>query len=350
MQHLLNRPTMLNYLCLSIDGLQSGMIGAYGNTWIQTPTLDTLVCQSALFDRFYASTLDLPNTLTELWQLPSGYHKILLTDDADVFLHEHAVLFDEKHRLEAKQRTRPPRDIEGTQFYHNIATLADLIQDCSDKPRSDKPWLFWAHFQGFRGRWDFPMSYRVRYQIDEDPDPYPGVELPDIVIDKNTNPDTRQAIAEAYSGGVAVLDETLAGLLEFLEDEGLDRNTVLLITSTRGFSLGEHRYLGANEDFYGENVHLPLIIRYPDGKFAGFRSQTLLQPGDIWKLLNMEKLPDEPDALHQKLRIGNKVIITSDWFLYQKPSGNELYVKPDDRWEANDVADRCKHVLEQFES
>jgi len=348
---------MRNYLCLSIDGLQSGMIGAYGNTWIQTPTLDSFACQSALFDRFYASSMDLSGTFAELWhpalsQFP-GYHKILLTDDASVFLHEHATLFDEKHRLETKRRKRPARDIEGTQFYHNIATLTDLLQNCSSQP-----FVFWAHFKGFRGLWDFPMSYRERYQIDEDPDPYPGVVLPEIVLDNNTDPDTRQAIAEAYSGGVAVLDEVLAGLLEFLEEERLDRNTVLIFTATRGFSLGEHRYIGANDDLYSENVHLPLIIRYPDGVFAGFRSQTLLQPKDIWQLLKMEALPDEPDTVHSSIRIGNDVIgnsvignrvfVCPDWFVYQKPTGDELYVKPDDRWEANDVADRCGHVLEQF--
>jgi arylsulfatase A-like enzyme len=344
---------MRNYLCLSIDGLQSGMIGAYGNTWIQTPTLDTLACQSALFDRFYASSLDLSETLTEWWQFPQGYHTILLTDDVDVFLHENAGLFDEKHRLEATPRTHPAQEcpagnIEGTQFYHNIATLADLLQN-----RTEKPFLFWAHFQGFRGDWDFPMSYRERYQIDEDPDPYPGVVPPDMIVDNNTNPDVRQAIAEAYSGGIAVLDETLAGLLEFLEEEGLDQNTMLLMMSTRGFSLGEHGYLGANEDLYGENVHLPLLIRppqgaEPDGTFAGFRSQTLLQPGDVWKLLTREELPEEPEAVHPLIRIGNEVSVTPDWFVYQKPSGNELYVKPDDRWEANDVAARCPHVLEEF--
>ena len=333
----------LNYLYLSIDGLQSGMIGAYGNAWIQTPTFDSLACQSALFDRFYASSMDLSDTFDELWQCLPECHKILLTDDAGVFLHEQATLFEEKHRLEAKQRKRPARDIEGTQFYRNIATLADLLQN-----RSEKPFLFWAHFQGFRGLWDFPMSHRERYQIDEDPDPYPNVVLPDIIIDKNTDPDTRQAIAEAYSGGVALLDETLAGLLEFLEETGLDRNTVLLFMSTRGFSLGEHHYIGANEDLYGENVHLPLMVRFPDGKFAGFRSQTLLQPGDVRKLLTMEELPDEPDAVHPSVRVGDEVLVTPDWFVYRKPSGDELYVKPDDRWEVNNVADRCPHILEEL--
>ena len=334
---------MRNYLCISIDGLQSGAIGAYGNTWIQTPTLDSLACQSVLFDRFYASSIDLAGTLTELWQFPPGYHKILLTDSTDVFLHENAGLFEEKHRLEQKRRNRPAGKIEETQFYRNMATIADLLRG-----RTGKPFFFWAHFEAFRGDWDFPMSYRERYQIDEDPDPYPGVALPEFFGGKNIDPDTKQSVLEAYSGGVTALDETLAGLLAFLDEIGLAQNTLLLFMSARGFSLGEHGIIGISEELYGENVHLPLFIRFPDGGYAGFRSQTLLQPADLCELLRNDTLPEEPDEMHSFLRIGREVIVTPDWFVYQKPSGDELYVKPDDRWEINDVADRCPHVLEQI--
>jgi arylsulfatase A-like enzyme len=333
---------MTNYLCISIDGLQGGMIGAYGNTWIQTPTLDSLACQSALFDRFYASSTDEVTTLTEWWRYLPDCHKILFTDDTDVFLHEHAGLFEEKHCTEPKRQNQPVDKIEETQFYHNMVAIADLLRN-----RSNEPFLFWAHFTGFRERWDFPLSYRQRYQIDEDPDPYSGTALPEIA-GANIDPDVKQSVAEAYSGGVTVLDEALAGLLAFLHEEKLDRNTVLLFTSVRGFSLGEHGFIGSNTELYGENVHLPLLIRFPDGAFSGFRSQTLLQPADVFGLLQKNVLPEEPDEIHPFLRIGSEVIVTPDWFVYQKPTGSELYVKPDDRWEVNDVADRCPHILEEM--
>jgi len=334
---------MRNYLCLSIDGLQCGMIGAYGNAWIHTPTLDSLACQSALFDRFYAPSMDLSATFDEWQQFPTDCHKILLTDDIDIFLHEQAGLFEEKHRLESKRQSRPASKIEETQFYRGMATVADLLRN-----RSGTPFLLWAHFKGFRGDWDFPLSYRLDYQIDEDPDPYADVVPPDIA-DINIDPDVRQSVTEAYAGGVSVLDEALAGLLTFLREEGLDENTLLLFTSARGFSLGAHRSIGDNVELYGENVHLPLFLRFPNGSYAGFRSQTLLQPADVWELLKRDVLPEEPDEVHPFLRIGNEVIVTPDWFVYRKPSGDELYVKPDDRWEANDVADRCPHILEEID-
>ena len=363
---------MFNYLCLSIDGLQSGMLGAYGNTWIHTPTLDLLACQSVLFDRFYASTMDLSAAFTEWWHMLPECRKILLTDDSDVFLHEQAGQFDEKYRTESTRAGKrkspaalhqrihgranvPPLVIEKTQFFRNTATIADLLRN-----RSEKPFFLWAHFEGFRGYWDFPLAYRKQYQIDEDPDPYPGVDVPDINwhntdtgMNTGIDPDVVQSVREAYSGGVTVLDESMSGLLAFLSAEGLDKNTVLLFTSLRGFSLGEHNRVGVNEELYGENVHLPLFIRFPETspyrlRWGGCRSQTLLQPADIFSVLQKDDLPEEPDAVHSFIRIGNQVIVTPDWFVYRRSSGNELYVKPDDRWEVNNVADRCPHILEEI--
>lgn len=335
--------SMWNCLCISIDGLHNGMIGAYGNTWIQTPTFDSLAYQSALFDRFYASSMDLRHTFADLWQFPPDYYTTLLTDDVDVFSLDVADRFEEKHPLKTQRHPRPADRIEKTHFFRNMAAAADVL-----KQPTHQPFLLWAHFHGFRGLWDFPIAYRKRYQVDEDPDPYSGVDVPEKA-GREIDPDVRQSISEAYSGGVAVLDDALAGLLTFINEKKLDQNLIVIVMSVRGFSLGEHNFIGSNNELYGENVQLPLLISFPDGAFSGFRSQTLLQPADLLGLLQKKELPEEPNEIHSLLRIENQVLVTPDWFIYRKDTGDELYVKPDDRWEVNDVADRCPHILEQFD-
>jgi hypothetical protein len=52
---------------------------------------------------------------------------------------------------------------------------------------------------------------------------------------------------------------------------------------------------------------------------------------------------------------GERSLRTNAWFLRTMGSASgsnapavELYVKPDDRWEANDVADRCPHDAEEL--
>ena len=80
-------------ICLSVDCLHLGFLGPYGNGWIETPTLDHLACESVVFDRFYASTVDSEKMLdsgsplrrTAKRLAEAGVETVLLTDDDALF-------------------------------------------------------------------------------------------------------------------------------------------------------------------------------------------------------------------------------------------------------------------------
>jgi len=354
---------MINYLCITIDGLHGGMIGAYGNGWIQTPTLDLLATESVVFDRCYTNSLDIATIFDSLWdELPGklwekGYRTVLLTDDTDVFHHASATGFYEAHRLETTNTEKPADSVEQTLFFEAFATAVDLIES-----NRTLPYFFWLHLRGFYGSWDFPMKQRGKYQAGGDPKPYPGLAPP--TIDGEIDPDVLQAVMEAYSGGVSVLDTALGGLFDSLQEGELGTNTLFLFGSTRGFSLGEHHRIGVDKRLYGENLHLPLMIRFPDGFGATVRSQILFQPDDLRTFLADPStlrtlINDETETFRESLVVhgknGETAQITPEWFLRRVPIVDEhgetvrteLYAKPDDRWEINDVADRCGEVLEK---
>ena len=350
---------MSNYLCLTIDGLHGGMIGAYGNGWIQTPTLDLLAAESVVFDRYYTNSLDIATVFDSLWGgLPTffrekGYRTVLLTDDTDVFHHASAVGFTEVHRMESTKTGRPVDSVEQTLFFEALATVVDL----SEANRSD-PYFLWMHLRGFRGPWDFPFFERAKYQAEDDPEPYADFTPPKV--DGEFDPDVLQSVMEAYGGGVSVLDTALGGLLDSLQEGGDD--TLLLVGSTRGFSLGEHGRIGADEQLYGENLHLPLMVRFPDGFGTSVRSPILFQCGDLRNFLAdplalRTLIGGETEVFHESLIVhgkpGETALITPEWFLRRIPDvgeavRTELYAKPDDRWEANNVADRCHEILEEL--
>jgi arylsulfatase A-like enzyme len=167
---------------------------------------------------------------------------------------------------------------------------------------------------------------------------------------------------DANGGGVSVLDSALGGLLDSLQDGELGKNTLFLFGSTRGFSLGEHRRIGIDEFLYSENLHLPLMIRFPDGFGAAVRNPMLFQSGDLRNFLadppSLQTLiGNEAETFRESLIVhgenGENALITPEWFLRRIPVDDEaapfeLYVKPDDRWEVNDVADRCGEILEEL--
>ena len=142
-----------------------------------------------------------------------------------------------------------------------------------------------------------------------------------------------------------------------------------MLTSPRGFPLGEHRRLGpCDEALYGELVHVPLLIRFPDGLGAAARSQALVEPSDLWAtLLDCWRIAGVPRLAHgrqphaARARRGRRGAGPAGAGRPGAPSGRsarppgisapagsapELFVKPDDRWEVNNVAVRCLEVVE----
>ena len=63
----------MNALCLVFDRLHAGYLGAYGNTWIETPALDRLASRSLVFDRALVDSPQLERLYRSYWQ---GQHAL----------------------------------------------------------------------------------------------------------------------------------------------------------------------------------------------------------------------------------------------------------------------------------
>ncbi|HLS95178.1 MAG TPA: sulfatase [Sphingobacterium sp.] len=89
-----------------------------------------------------------------------------------------------------------------------------------------------------------------------------------------------QRYMQDYLGTVAAVDDGVGKLLDFLKQNGLDENTIVIYTSDQGFYLGEHRWFD-KRFMYEESLRTPLLIRYPKEIPAGTRSDALVQNLDF---------------------------------------------------------------------
>ncbi len=74
-----------------------------------------------------------------------------------------------------------------------------------------------------------------------------------------------------YDGGIAYVDFVVGKLLSQLRARGLYENSVVAVMSDHGESLGDH-----GEDFHGfflydATIHVPLVMKLPQERFAGKR-------------------------------------------------------------------------------
>ena len=71
-----------------------------------------------------------------------------------------------------------------------------------------------------------------------------------------------QCYMKDYMSCVASVDDAIGRMLQFLEEEGLAENTLVVYSSDQGFFLGEHGWFD-KRFMYNESFKTPLIVRWP---------------------------------------------------------------------------------------
>lgn len=72
-----------------------------------------------------------------------------------------------------------------------------------------------------------------------------------------------QRYMQDYLGCISSVDDNVGRVLDYLDESGLDENTIVIYTSDQGFYLGEHGWFD-KRFIYDESFKTPLMIRWPN--------------------------------------------------------------------------------------
>jgi tetratricopeptide (TPR) repeat protein len=72
-----------------------------------------------------------------------------------------------------------------------------------------------------------------------------------------------------YDGEIAYVDQLMGEFRGFMEKKNLMDKTLIIFTADHGESLGEHKENAHGFFIYDSDIRVPLIIRFPEGKYAG---------------------------------------------------------------------------------
>jgi arylsulfatase A-like enzyme len=84
-------------------------------------------------------------------------------------------------------------------------------------------------------------------------------------------PQQRQAEMDAYDGAIQYVDTEMGDFLQQLHQRGLDKNTLVVITSDHGEEFNEHGFMDHLNALYRELIHVPLVFWEPGTVPAGVR-------------------------------------------------------------------------------
>ncbi len=108
-----------------------------------------------------------------------------------------------------------------------------------------------------------------------------------------------QRYLQDYLRCILSIDENVGRILEYLDQNGLADNTVVVYTSDQGFFLGEHG-LFDKRYMYEESLRTPLVIRYPDRIKPGLVCNELVQNLDVAPTILEVAGAEIPDAMQGK--------------------------------------------------
>ena len=93
-----------------------------------------------------------------------------------------------------------------------------------------------------------------------------------------------QRYMQDYLACISSVDDNIGRLLNYLEENNLAENTIIVYTSDQGFYLGEHGWFD-KRFIYDESFKTPLLVRWPNVIKAGTTSDEMVQNLDFAQTL-----------------------------------------------------------------
>lgn len=178
---------------------------------------------------------------------------------------------------------------------HEADVIIDYIKNQNDTMRNGKkPFaLFWSVNPPHPPYQYVPEKYLKRYK---------DKTLEELLVRKNVDLDTDAEELAFHNGAtrgrtdlarehvrdyfamVTGVDDQIGRVLKALKEQGLDKNTIVVITSDHGEMMGSHGLMSKNV-WFEESINVPFILRWPEQIKARQKSDVLLSTIDIMPTL-----------------------------------------------------------------
>lgn len=134
------------------------------------------------------------------------------------------------------------------------------VLDWIDRDK-DIPFFVFMNYFDVHDPYTPPEPYRSKYATI----PNPGGLINGFVerYSPSLTPEQLQTEIEAYDGSISYVDDQVKALFSELDARGLLNNTIVMVLSDHGESLGEHGLLQHSASLYLEEIHVPLIVWGP---------------------------------------------------------------------------------------
>ncbi len=317
-----------NVILIMVDALRADRLHCYGYETQTSPHIDALATDAILFqDYFVQSSWTRPSTATLLTSLyPSSHRAIYKPDmlpDAVVSVAEQMTAegyfalgfanniniapifnfgqgFDEYIFLKPRYFFFSPESgfqltlynqlrLVRERFFSKAKHVYHYYQDAQVVNKNALSWL--EKLQNGR------FFLFIHYMETHDPyfvHPYNGVGYA-RVSNPRPHPSLAGEYSETYDGEVRFVDQAVGELCQWLKDNDLYDDALIILTSDHGQEFYEHGGWWHGTTLYEEQIHVPLIVKLPHQKAAGTTDNRMVRCLDVApSILTMAGIPPHP--------------------------------------------------------
>lgn len=168
-------------------------------------------------------------------------------------------------------------------FYQDAQTVTEEGLQWLGEHQSERFFLF-LHYMD-------PHDPYMEHELAGDEYRYSGLGFP-RARDQNPDPDLAPTFVRLYDQDIAFLDHHLGRLFGWLKDQGLYENTIIILTADHGEEFYEHGGWWHGTTLFGEQISVPLIIKFPESARAGTVELDFARSLDISPtILDVAELP-----------------------------------------------------------
>ncbi|MEX0314687.1 MAG: sulfatase [Allomuricauda sp.] len=121
-----------------------------------------------------------------------------------------------------------------------------------------------------------------------------------------------QRYMQDYLACISSVDDNIGRLLDYMDENDLSENTMVVYTSDQGFYLGEHGWFD-KRFIYDESFKTPLLIRWPNKIKSGITSEEMVQNLDFAQTFLEAAQIEAPDDMQGESLIPLLTLNDQDW-------------------------------------
>jgi arylsulfatase A-like enzyme len=305
-----------NVILVSVDTLRADHLGCYGYKRDTSPHLDSFCSDSAVFLNTYTSSpWTLPSHVSLLTSLHGIHHQVYFEDEkmdpslltlADMLRQNHFFCsaitgggFASSAYGLSKGFDSYKQATAGIYQSHSAEWTFTAVSQWLDRNK-DKNFFLFIHTYQPHNPYSCPSPYGTMFL--EDGARWQKIDLLRHVkgkkgIFKPLPEDERRNIIDLYDGEIRYTDEMLIKpLMQRLKELELYDQTMIIFTSDHGEEFFEHKGWEHGHSLYDELLKVPLIIKFPDSKYAGKKIESIVALVDILPTVLDEMDMDPPET------------------------------------------------------